>query len=269
MGREGPSISVVVPTRGRPALLGRCMEALEAQSVPVEAVVIEDRQGRGPAWARNEGVRRARGDVVCFTDDDCVPAPGWAEALAAPIHAGGAEVSTGPVLMAAGATAADRAWAAIVRYLQVRASAPGTASPGFVITANLAARRSLLERLRFDESFPLAAGEDRDWGERAERGGAAPRFVPEAVVVHRSGMPVEGFLRQQYRYGRGAARYRAAASNRRRGSVAFYLGLLRAAFASGFRPGLLVTAAQVATAAGAVAETANEADYRLRLRPRR
>lgn len=222
----------------------------------VEVVIVEDVEGRGPAWARNEGVRRARGEVVCFTDDDCAPVAGWVEALAAPILAGGAEVATGPVTIGAGATAADRAWEAIVKYLQVRAAAPGTASPGFVVTADLAAKRSLLERLPFEESFPAAAGEDRDWGERAARAGATPAFVPAAVVVHQCGMRVGGFLRQQYRYGRGAARYRAGGADRGRGSLAFYTGLLRAGFRAGLRPGLLVTAAQFATATGAIRETA-------------
>jgi GT2 family glycosyltransferase len=251
-------ISVVVPTRGRAEALARCVAALEVQTVPVEVVVIEDVEGRGPAWARNEGVRRARGEVVCLTDDDCEPEAGWAEALMAPILAGEAEVATGPVAIGADATAADRAWEAIVNYLQVRAAAPGSASPGFAVTANLAASRSLLERLPFDESFPAAAGEDRDWGERAARRGAAPEFVPGAIVNHRSGMSVRGFLRQQYRYGRGAARYRASGHGRRRGSVAFYTGLLRAGFRAGPRPGLLVTAAQFATLAGVFAETAKK-----------
>ncbi|HEU5253822.1 MAG TPA: glycosyltransferase [Solirubrobacterales bacterium] len=250
----GPErLSVVVPTRGREEALTRCRAALEAQSVPVEVVVVEDVEGRGPAWARNEGVRRARGEVVCFTDDDCEPVTGWAEALAAPILAGGAEVATGPVSMGDGATAADRAWEAIVHYLQARAAAPGTASPGFVVTANLAARRSLLDRLRFDESFPAAAGEDRDWGERAVQEGRSLRLVDAATVVHRSGLTVPAFLRQQYRYGKGAARYRRSGEDRGFGSPSFYAGLLGAGFAVGPAAGLLVCAAQAATLAGVLA----------------
>lgn len=249
------AVSVVVPTRGRPEALARCLGALKAQTVEVEVVVAEDVEGRGPAWARNEGMRRARGEIVCFTDDDCVPAESWVERLIAPILAGEAEVVTGPVVIAAGATAADRAWEAIVHYLQVRATGPGSASPGFVVTANLAARRSLLERIPFDESFPAAAGEDRDWGERAAREGSAPRFVPGAVVEHQSGMSAGSFLRQQYRYGRGAARYRASGPDRHPGSPAFYLGLVRAGFRAGLRPGLMVIAAQVSTLAGVIRET--------------
>jgi GT2 family glycosyltransferase len=255
MEPEGRQVSVVVPTRDRPELLRRCLAALEQQTLPVEVVVVEDREGRGPAWARNEGVRRAGGEVVCFTDDDCAPAPGWAEALAAPIVAGDAEVTSGPVSMGDEATAADKAWEAIVSYLQARAAAPGTASPGFAVTANLAAKRSLLDRLPFDESFPAAAGEDRDWGERAAREGVVLRYVSEASVVHRSGMSTRAFLRQQYRYGQGAARYRSAGSDRRRGSAEFYLGLLHTGFSAGLAPGLLVCAAQFATLLGVLRET--------------
>jgi GT2 family glycosyltransferase len=269
MGEERPQISVVVPTRERPQDLQRCLAALEAQSVPVEIVVIEDTEGRGPAWARNEGVKRAQGEVICFTDDDCTPATDWAEALAAPIFAGEAQATDGRTTMGERATAADRAWEAIVSYLQEQAATPGTASPGFAPTANLACTRSFLEELPFDESFPAAAGEDRDWAERATRHGARPQFVPEALVVHKSGLGWRAFLRQQYRYGRGAARYRTAGEGRGPGSIGFYRGLLRAGFAAGLGAGLLVCAAQLSTAAGATRESAKMRLYDDRSRTRR
>jgi glycosyltransferase involved in cell wall biosynthesis len=256
MGEERPRISVVVPTRDRPEALQRCLAALDAQSVPAEIVVVEDAEGRGPAWARNEGVRRAQGEVICFTDDDCEPSNGWVGALATPILAGEARATAGPTVMGEGATAADRAWKTIVSYLQQQATAPGTASPGFAATANLACSRSLLDGIPFDESFPRAAGEDRDWADRAARVGAALRFVPEAAVAHQSGLGLLRFLCQQYRYGRGAAQYRRLGSDRRLGSAAFYIGLIHAGFKAGVVPGLLVVAAQAATAAGALRETA-------------
>jgi GT2 family glycosyltransferase len=258
MGEGQPRVSVVVPTRGRPELLQKCVAALEAQTIAVEIVVVEDPDGRGPAWARNEGVRRAQGEVVCFTDDDCAPSAGWAEALTAPLFCGVEQVGTGPVLMGRGATAADRAWETIVAFLQEQAGAPGTASPGFAVSANLAAPRELLQRLPFNESFPAAAGEDRDWGDRAVRAGATVVFIPGAIVLHRSGMRVRDFLRQQYRYGQGAARYRSATQDRHPGSPVFYLGLMRAAFRAGLASGLFVTAAQVATAAGAISRDRKE-----------
>lgn len=250
MGEERPRVSVVVPTRDRPELLRRCLAALEAQTLPVEVVVVEDAEGRGPAWARNEGVRRAQGEVICFTDDDCAPAPGWTEALTTPILAGETQATAGRTLMDEGATAADRAWEAIVGFLQDQAAKPGTTSPGFAATANLACTRDLLDRLPFDESFPAAAGEDRDWSERAARQAATPQFVPKALVFHQPGMSVWAFLRQQYRYGQGAAHYRRAAAGRRLAIPFFYVCLMRQGFAAGLGPGLLVCVAQVATLIG-------------------
>jgi GT2 family glycosyltransferase len=250
MSEERPRISVVVPTRDRPQELRRCLKALEAQTVPIEIVVVEDTEGRGPAWARNEGVKRAQGEIICFTDDDCAPERDWAESLAAPILSGEAQATAGRTTVAEGATPADRAWETIISYLQQQAATPGTSSPGFAATANLAATRSLLKALPFNESFPTAAGEDRDWAERVSRRGARPLFVPEALVIHKSGLGWRDFLRQQYRYGRGAAQYRRAASGRSSGSPSFYVGLLRAGFAPGLRPGMLVCLAQAATLAG-------------------
>lgn len=261
MREERPRVSVVVPTHGRPELLRSCLAALEAQTLSVEVVVVEDVEGRGPAWARNEGVRRARGEVVCFTDDDCQPSLGWAEALTAPVLSAAGQMSTGPVLMGEGATAADRAWEAIIAYLQEQAGASGTASAGFVVTANLAARRELLRQLPFDESFPVAAGEDRDWGERATRAGAMARFIPSAIVLHRSGMRIRDFLRQQYRYGRGAARYRSRGPERRAGAPSFYLGLIHAAFSAGLAPGLLVIIAQLTTGAGLISANLSQTPH--------
>jgi glycosyltransferase involved in cell wall biosynthesis len=253
MEGERPQISVVVPTRDRPELLQRCLAALEQQTVPVEVVVVEDKLGQGPATARNKGVRRARGEVICFTDDDCAPFPGWAEALARPILAGEAQATAGPTLVGEGATAADKAWEAIVGYLQDQAAAPGTASPGFAATANLACSRELLEQLPFDESFPAAAGEDRDWAARAAGSGAAPMFVPQAMVIHQPGLNALDFLRQQYRYGKGAARYRRVNVDRGFGSLSFYAGLLRRGFSAGPASGLLLCTAQAATFAGVIA----------------
>ena len=64
MQEEGPRVSIVVPTRGRPEPLRRCLAALDEQTVAVEVVAVEDGEGRGPAWARNEGVRRAGAQAI-------------------------------------------------------------------------------------------------------------------------------------------------------------------------------------------------------------
>jgi glycosyltransferase involved in cell wall biosynthesis len=278
------SVSVVVPTRDRPEKLRRCLAALAG---PREVIVVDDGsaererieriaasagaklvrlEGRGPAAARNAGALAASGEVVCFTDDDCEPERGWVEALAAPIVAGEASCTAGRTVVAADAGAADRAWQAIADHLQQQGDEPDSPSPGFAPTCNLACSRQLLTELPFDESFPGAAGEDRDWAARAAAIGAAPRLLPGAVVTHRPDLSPGSFLRQQYRYGRGGARYRAADPARRLGGPGFYAGLVRAGFAAGPGAGALVLLAQLAAAAGVIREATHR---RGRSRPHR
>ena len=110
------AVSVIVPTCNRPDLLERCLAALVEQDMDPRAydiVVADDaasvetqrqveewrercagtgpaiqyvpvRNTQGPAAARNAGWRGARGAVIAFTDDDCIPQPGW---LAAGVRA--------------------------------------------------------------------------------------------------------------------------------------------------------------------------------------
>jgi glycosyltransferase involved in cell wall biosynthesis len=271
------SVSVVIPTRDRPAALAACLRALAAQegAGELDVVIVDDGSrdraavaeavagarpshrllrspGRGPATARNLGARATQADVVCFLDDDCEPAPRWAAALAAAARAAGA--AAGRTVAPPGAPAAVAASQAITEHLTLASLDRATGRLGFAPSCNLALAREAIDRLPFDESVPGAAGEDRDWSHRADGAGLAPVYVPEAVVVHRQELGPAGFARQQYRYGRGAAGYRAAAPGRALARPGFYARLVRRGFDGGVAAGTLVVAAQALTAAGVGAE---------------
>jgi glycosyltransferase involved in cell wall biosynthesis len=170
-----PQVSVVVPTCGRPALLARCLQALESQSLPrdqYEVVVAEDRQRDGPATARNQGWRRARAPIVAFTDDDCIPDHDWLrrglEALA-----GGAHAVCGRIVMPLTGAPTD-----------YERDAQGLERAEFV-TANCFVRKFMLERVGgFDERFRLAWREDSDLHFGLLAQGARIVREPRAIVVH-------------------------------------------------------------------------------------
>jgi glycosyltransferase involved in cell wall biosynthesis len=92
-------ISVVIPAYNAEATIGKCLEALSKQTLPpVEVLVVDDSstdqtaaiaaqwsvviknaRGRGPGAARNTGAFAAKGDIIAFTDSDCIPPPTWLE----------------------------------------------------------------------------------------------------------------------------------------------------------------------------------------------
>lgn len=279
MSAVAPRLSVVVPTRDRPERLAACLAALERQTEPrLEIVVVDDASrdaravaeavagaprarlvragGRGPAAARNAGVRDARAPLVCFTDDDCEPVPGWAAALGSRISAG-ADAAAGPTRNGRPGSALAGAAQAIATHLAEATMDPATSRMRFAPTSNLACRADVCRALPFDERYPLAAGEDRDWCARLTGSGRTLMFVPEALVRHHQELSPAGFWRQQLRYGRGAYRFRSGQGTLLRlEAPRFYAGLLRRGFAHGPRAGVLVCIAQGATALGMGLEAA-------------
>ena len=195
-------ISIVITAHNEARGIGATLTALRRQTVPpsdYEILLIDDRSTDGTADAARAaghpslivhpaapdpasplttrqqaldlGFRLARGDIVMTLDGDCVVAPRWIEAMAAPIRSGRAEAVAGPVGFAPvpGLVSlwqnADTAYYFAVSALMARAGfAPGVffgnfafrrdlyattggfAATGFALTEDLAFARALHAR---------------------------------------------------------------------------------------------------------------------------
>jgi glycosyltransferase involved in cell wall biosynthesis len=223
--------SIIVPTHNRAASLDRCLLAMGELDWPgdeFEVLVVDDgsnpppakvlarhagklplrsfrTEGVGPASARNLALAQATGEYVVFTDDDCRPSPEWLRAYA---EAAGRKPGAGfggSIVDAAENNIYGRTSQMLISYLYEHNER--TDELRFFCSNNLAfPRQALLAMGGFDESFPLAAAEDRyvctRWLREHELA-----FVPGAAVEHRQMLGLRSYLRQQFRYGRGACQF--------------------------------------------------------------
>jgi histidinol-phosphate phosphatase family protein len=147
---------IVIPTSGR-ASLGALLDAIGRDGV----IVVDDRERRGPAAARNRGWRQASAEWVVFLDDDVLPPPDWRARLEADLAAAGdAAGSQGRIVVPVPERPTD--WERNVAGLEHARWA----------TADMAYRRDVLAAVGgFDERFPRAYREDADLGLRVTAAG--------------------------------------------------------------------------------------------------
>lgn len=195
-------VSVIIPHYRDLTRLDRCLTSLERQIYPHEAfeVIVADNAspegevavaeviaGRarlvvvreaGAAPARNGGVAAARGEMLAFTDCDCLPEAAW---------------------LSEGVKALER-WDVVGGRVKVLVEDPRRVTPaeafeqvfafdnrsyvlhkGFTVTANLFCRAELFRRVG---GFRVGVSEDLDWSRRATAAGCRIGYAEGAVVGH-------------------------------------------------------------------------------------
>ncbi|MGD2147361.1 MAG: glycosyltransferase [Anaerolineae bacterium] len=228
-------VSVIVPFRDTETYIEDCVRALLAQAHPTDDVeiILVDNDSRdrsaeivrrysqikllsehepGAYAARNRGIAEARGDILAFTDPDCVPCANWLEQLTAAVRRPGVGIVMGrqqfasdsPILAMLEAYETEKA---------THVFSGNVKEVYFGHTNNLAVRRKL-----FDRCGPfrqIARGADTIFVRLAvdEYGCSIARYCPEACVRHLELASVWDYYRKQLIYGR---------SNRDNAQIAAY-----------------------------------------------
>jgi GT2 family glycosyltransferase len=217
---EAASISIVIPTFNGASRIGNCLDALLSQlpGRDAEILVVNDgstdttedvvkrypavrlisQENAGPAAARNRGALEARGELILFTDDDCVPAPDWLDAMLAPFN--------DPEVVGAKGIYRTHQKSLAARFVQIEYEdryrmMAGLPSIDFIDTYSAAFRRDrFLQMHGYDTSFPVACAEDIELSYRMSAQGWKMKFVPSAIVTHTHPDTFSRYLKKKYKF---------------------------------------------------------------------
>jgi len=164
---------------------------------------------QGLSYARNKGVQEARGDILAFTDDDCIPNKDWLINISKKFQAD-------PLLAGIGGRVElyDKRDRAITIRTSQEISEFKSVDQLYSLIAgcNMAFRRTVFDEIGvFDPVFgagtKLASSEDSDFLYRAYKKGFKIKYYPDILVLHNHGRRTDMQVRtlgRGYACGRGA-----------------------------------------------------------------
>jgi glycosyltransferase involved in cell wall biosynthesis len=219
-----PRISVVVCAYNAERTMEACLASLEALDYPdYEVIVVNDgstdrtleiserfpfcriisQPNKGLSVARNVGAEAATGEIVAYTDSDCVADPDWLTYLVARMETGNLAACGGPnfpppedSLVPAAVAVSPGGPTHVLLSDEVAEHIAG---------CNMAFRREVLLALGGFDPIYRAAGDDVDICWRFQDAGHAIGFSPAAVVWHFRRNTVRAYINQQRGYGKAEA----------------------------------------------------------------
>ncbi len=210
-----PKVSVIVPVYNAERTLEDCINSLLALNYPKEnrelifvdnastdgtADILSQGRGeiktlfegkKGSAAARNRGLMSTSGDVVAFTDSDCVVDKDWLRKIVAPLEDDCVGIVGGKILAKRPCNKIEEFGEAIHDHNK----AINEYMPPYVITMNWASRLCVLNEVGlFDERF--IRGQDVDLSWRIFQSGYKIIYEPEAMVHHENEKTLSGLFRE-------------------------------------------------------------------------
>lgn len=196
--------SVVVPAFNAEKTLGACLDGLMQQRFSrsqYEVIVVDDgstdrtpeiaqhyavtvisQENQGPAAARNAGARTARGEIILFTDADCIPTADWIEQMLVPFREDEVAAVKGAYRTHQREIVARFAQIEFEERFHILERAGHT---DMVDTYSAGFRQKVFSDFNgFDTRFPVANNEDTELSYRMAAANLKMVFNPAAIVFH-------------------------------------------------------------------------------------
>lgn len=221
-------ISVVIPVYNEEERILATLDAIYGNTLPPDEVIVADGRStdrtielirenypqvtivdnteRKAASGRNLGIAAAHGDIIAFTDGDCIVDENWIQSIKTVFESFDIDGIGGKVIPAEPENKYEEYWGNLAwRLIMSFGDTPYTVTKCTIndsfVTANCAYRKTLLDELGGFSAWFGNNAEDTDFCWRAVKAGAKLRYSPELVIYARSVTTLRGIMKKSFRNG--------------------------------------------------------------------
>jgi GT2 family glycosyltransferase len=228
---DSPYISIIIPVKNEKKTIQDLLDSLMKINYPrekMEILLVDgystdgtrkiirdypvemiDQIGRGLNAARNTGARKAKGEIIVFTDGDCVVSPNWLKAIEKDFQDPDTNFVGGSVRgydnIDPISVYLEETFFQVTPKFRGRIETTDLDLHNFPAGANMAFRREALEKIDYFDERITYGFDDLEPLERLGAIGYKMVLDPEVLVWHKHRTDIKEMLEQHFNYGRGGS----------------------------------------------------------------
>ncbi len=208
---NNPYVSIIIPCP--PGKTPEAIEHLKKLNYPQEKCEIIIEEGNNPSAQRNRGIKRAKGEIIGFTDDDCSMDPNWLNNTMKYFNDASVGIVGGPNLTPGNSSFLSSCFglamssyfgAASMSSRYDKKSVNGNVTEQNLIFNNMFVKNEIFKKgLYLNEA--LFPNEENEFLNRVSKHNYKMVYAADVSVYHPRKNTFKGFAKQVFGYGAGRA----------------------------------------------------------------